>query len=118
MRITNTLQVIQPDIKRYEDVAKQFKSKIRERRTLLEEKKSTPAIQVFRHRELAHKIEVLTEDIEDLKSEKTLLLNQFDCADDHGMAEVKQRGVLGCGKAETSEFFEKSEVIVPAKTPF
>ena len=57
----------------------------------MEEKKSAPAIQVFRHRELAHKIAALTEDIEELKSENILLLNQLDCADDHGMTEVKQR---------------------------
>ena len=57
---------------------------------MLDEKKSTPAIQVFRHRELAQKIAGLTEDIEELKSEKALLLNQLNCADDHGMNEVKQ----------------------------
>ena len=46
---------------------------------------------VFRHRELAQKIAGLTEDIEELKSEKALLLNQFNCVDDHGMTVVKQR---------------------------
>ncbi len=87
---SDTLQVVQPDIKRYEDVVKQLKAKIKERRVLLDEKKNSPAIQVFRHRELAQKIATLTEDIEELKSEKTLLLNQFNCADDHGMDEIKQ----------------------------
>ena len=43
------------------------------------------------HRKLTQKIAALTEDIEELRSEKTLLLNQFDCADDYGMAEVKKR---------------------------
>ena len=46
---------------------------------------------MFRHRELAQKIAALTEDIEELTSEKTMLLSLFDCADDRGMAEVKQR---------------------------
>jgi len=45
---------------------------------------------VFRHRELAQKISGLTEDIEELKSEKALLLNQFNCADAHDITEVKQ----------------------------
>ena len=89
-QITDTLHVVQPDIKRYEDIVKQLKVKIRERRTLLEEKKTIPVIQVFRYRELAQKIAALTEDIEELKSEKALLLNQFNCADDHGMTVVKQ----------------------------
>ena len=89
-QITDTLHAVQPDIKRYEDIVKQLKTKIKERRVLLEEKKNTPAIQVFRHRELAQKIAALTEDIEELKSEKALLLNQFNCADDHDIGEVKQ----------------------------
>ena len=89
-QINDTLQVIQPDLRRYEIIVRQIKTKIRERRGLLEEKKSTPAIQVFRHRELAQKIAGLTEDIEELKSEKALLLNQLNCADDYGMGEIKQ----------------------------
>ena len=89
-QITGTLHSVQPDIKRYEDIVKQHKAKIKERRVLLDEKKSTPVIQVLRHRELAQKIAGLTEDIEELKSEKALLLNQFNCADDHGMDEIKQ----------------------------
>ena len=90
-RLTNTLQVIKPDIKQYEGVVKQLKAKVRECQTLLAEKKSAPAIQVFRHRELAHKIAALTEDIEELRSEKILFLNQLNCADDYSMVEVKQR---------------------------
>ena len=57
---------------------------------MLEEKKTIPALQVFGHRELAQKIAGLTEDIEELKSEKALLLNQLHCADGHGMDEIKQ----------------------------
>ena len=86
----DTLQVVRPDVKRYEDVVQQLKSKIRERRTLLDEKKNVPVIRVFRHRELAQKIATLTEDIEELKTEKTYLLKQFNCADNHGMDKIKQ----------------------------
>ena len=57
---------------------------------MLKDKKAVPAIQVFRHRELAQKIAGLTEDIEELKNEKALLLNQFNCSDEHGMIAVKQ----------------------------
>ena len=39
---------------------------------------------------MAKKIAGLKEDIAELKSEKALLLNQFNCADDRGMLEVKQ----------------------------
>ena len=89
-KLADTLQMVKPDLRRYESIVKQLKGKIRERRILLEEKKTIPAIQVFRHRELAQKIAGLTEDVEELKSEKALLLNQFICADDHGMGEIKQ----------------------------
>ena len=89
-QITDTLHSVQPDIRQYEDIVKQLTAKIKERRVLLNEKKNTPAIQIFRHRELAQKIAGLTEDIEELKSEKALLLNQLNCTDDHGMNEIKQ----------------------------
>ena len=89
-QITDTLQAVQPDIKQYGDIVNQLKAKIKERRVLLEERKTMPALQVFQHRKLAQKIAGLTEDIEELKSEKALLLNQFNCTDDHGMGEIKQ----------------------------
>ena len=89
-KITDTLQIVKPDFRKYESIMKQLKVKIRERRTLLDEKKAAPAIQIFRQRKLAQKITALTEDIEKLKREKALLLNQFNCAEDQGMAEVKQ----------------------------
>lgn len=47
--------------------------------------------QVLRHRELAHKIAALTEDIEELKSERALQLHQLGCLDTRGIAIVKQR---------------------------
>ena len=90
-KITDTLQIVKPDFRKYESIMKQLKVKVRERRTLLDEKKAAPAIQIFQQRELAQKIATLTEDIEELKSEKALLLNQLNCADDHGMAEIKKR---------------------------
>ena len=89
--LTSTLKVVKPELRRYENIVNQLKGKIRERRTLLDEKKATPTIQVFRHRELAQKIAGLTEDIKELKNEEALLLNQFSCAYDHGMTVAKQR---------------------------
>lgn len=101
------LQVVQPDIKRYENIIRQLKAKIGKRRVLLDEKKNTPAIQVFRHRELVQKIATLTEDIEELKSEKALIINQLDCSDDHGMTEVKQRVASMESSLETLDQQEK-----------
>ena len=55
-------------------LAKDIRDKTKERRSLLSEKKSLSAVHVFRHRELAAKIAALTEDLEELRSEKNLLL--------------------------------------------
>lgn len=89
-KLTGTLQIVKPDFRKYESIMKQLKVKVRNRRTLLDEKKAAPAIQIFRQRELAQKIAALSEDIEKLKSEKALLLNQFNCAEDQDIATVKQ----------------------------
>lgn len=39
---------------------------------------------------MAKQITELTEDLEELKSEKTMLLSSFDCSEDTGIAEVKK----------------------------
>jgi hypothetical protein len=65
-KITDTLQIVKPDFRKYESIMKQLKVKVQERRTLLDEKKAAPAIQIFRQRELTQKITALTEDIEKL----------------------------------------------------
>lgn len=52
------------------------------RKALRGEKKVLPAWQVFKHKELAARITELTEDLEELRSEKALLLRQFDYAED------------------------------------
>jgi len=90
-RISDAFQIVQPDLKKYENIVKRLRAKHRARKTLLEEKRTVPMLQVLQHRELAQKIAALTEDIEELKNEKVLLLHQFDCMDVRDMETVKQR---------------------------
>ena len=66
------------------NLAQQIKEKSRERKTVKAEKQSLPAWQVFKHKELGAKIAELTEDLEELRSEKALLLQQFEYAEDAG----------------------------------
>mgnify|MGYP000408767599 CR=1 FL=1 len=73
-----------PQLTRFTNLARQFKEKSRERKTVKAEKKALPAWQVFKHKELAAKIAELTEDLEELRSEKALLLQQFEYAEDAG----------------------------------
>ena len=54
---------------------------------MLDEKKATPPVRVIRHHELARGIAKLTEDLEELKTERTMLLSQYAGTD----------GTLGTG---------------------
>ena len=78
------LTVYKPQLTRFTNLAQQIKEKSRERKTVKAEKKALPAWQVFKHKELATKIAELTEDLEELRSEKALLLQQFEYAEDAG----------------------------------
>ena len=73
-RLNASLNTLRPALAQYNQLAKDIRDKTKERRSLLSEKKSLSAVHVFRHRELAAKIAALTEDLEELRSEKNLLL--------------------------------------------
>jgi len=88
-QIERTLDAVRPDLERYALIVRQIKSKSKERKALLVEKKATSPLQVLRHWELSQKIATLTEDLEELRSEKAVLLNLFECVDDAGISAVK-----------------------------
>ena len=73
-RLNASLNTLRPALTQYNQLAKDIRDKTKERRSLLFEKKALSAVYVFRHRELAAKIAALTEDLEELRSEKNLLL--------------------------------------------
>ena len=73
-RLNASLNTLRPALTQYNQLAKDIRDKTKERRSLLSEKKALSAVHVFRHRELATKITALTEDLEELRSEKNLLL--------------------------------------------
>lgn len=73
-RLNASLNTLRPALTQYNQLAKDIRDKTKERRSLLSEKKSLSAVHVFRHRDLAAKIAALTEDLEELCSEKNLLL--------------------------------------------
>ncbi len=89
-KLSESLNVLKPDLERYTLLVQQIKNKTKERKTLLAEKKATPFYQFVAHNDLAKQIAELTEDLEELKSEKTMLLSSFDCSEDTGIAEVKK----------------------------
>ena len=89
-KLSESLNVLKPDLERYTLLVQQIKNKTKERKTLLAEKKATPFYQFVAHNDLAKQIAELTEDLEELRSEKTMLLSSFDCSEDTGIAEVKK----------------------------
>ena len=88
--IKNTLANVMPVLRQYSEIVSQIKSLSRERKGLLDEKKATSALNILKQRELAKRIAKLSEDIEELRSEKVMILSRFDKTDDDGMKEVKQ----------------------------
>ena len=89
-KLSESLNVLKPDLERYTLLVQQIKNKTKERKTLFAEKKATPFYQFVTHNDLAKQIAELTEDLEELKSEKTMILSSFDCSEDTGIAEVKK----------------------------
>ena len=64
-RLSISLNTLRSVLTQYSQLTKDIRDKTKERRSLLSEKKSLSAVHVFRHRELAAKIAILTEDLEE-----------------------------------------------------
>ena len=85
------IKSVSPELERYTGLVQQIKDKTKERKNLLEEKKQTPLYQPKKLYDLSRRIAELTEELEELKSEKEVLLNTLDCADDAGVSDVKKQ---------------------------
>ena len=104
--IQKSLAVWKPELERYTGLVQQIKAKSKERKTLVAEKKELPIYHVKRHKALAVRVAELTEDLEELRSEKSLLLQKFEYAEDAG-AEAFRKDIAtmeaGLKKLETRE---------------
>ena len=85
------IKSVSPELERYTGLVQQIKDKTKERKDLLAEKKETPFYQLPKLHDLSRRIAELTEELEELKSEKYALLNALDCVDDTGISEVKKQ---------------------------
>ena len=79
--IRRSIGVWKPEMERYMGLVRQIKEKSKERTALVKEKKELPIFRVVRSRELAAQIAELTEDLEELRSEKERLLEKFSLED-------------------------------------
>ena len=84
------LNVLRPELERYLRLVKQIRDKTKQRNLLLDERKAVPVWNIAKRQDLAKQIATLAEDIEELRSEKTMLLHSLDCADDAAMGDVKK----------------------------
>ena len=82
--IQKSLAVWKPELERYTGLVQQIKEKSKERKALVAEKKELPIYHVKRHKALTVRIAELIEDLEELRSEKALLLQKFEYAEDAG----------------------------------
>ena len=104
--IQKSLAVWKPELEHYTGLVQQIKEKSKERKTLVAEKKALPIYHVKRHKALAVRIAELTEDLEELRSEKALLVQKFEYAEDAG-AEAFRKDIAimeaGLKKLEAQE---------------
>ena len=104
--IQKSLAVWKPELEHYTGLVQQIKEKSKERKALVAEKKELPIYHVKHHKALAVRIAELTEDLEELRSEKALLLQKFEYAEDAG-AEAFRKDIAtmeaGLKKLEAQE---------------
>ena len=104
--IQKSLAVWKPELECYTGLVQQIKEKSKERKALITEKKELPIYHVKRHKALAVRIAELTEDLEELRSEKALLFQKLEYAEDAG-AEAFRKDIAimeaGLKKLEAQE---------------
>ena len=89
-KITDCTKSARATVEKYKGVVKQISDKKKERKELQKQKESTPVLKIIAHRELARRIAELSEEIEELISEKARLLNAMKCADDKGVSTIQR----------------------------
>ena len=89
-RMKEYIHAVQPKLMRYTELVQEIRGKSKERKSLLAEKKETPFYLIPKQHELSRRIAELTEELEELKSEKDMLLHSLECSDDAGIAAVKK----------------------------
>ena len=88
-KMTCRRNAVQPLLKQYAEVVRQIKQKTKARKALLAEQKNTSKLNLIKQHDLSRQITTLTEEIEELRSEKENLLLNLDCMDDAGVKAVQ-----------------------------
>ena len=105
--ISQYVDAAAPMLTRYVELKTEIKEKSTEQKSLRSEKKETSVFNIKKQTELSQRITELTEDLEELRSEKAMLLNNLDCADDKEVKKVRTSVSNMKGTLETLETSEK-----------
>ena len=87
--IIRTLRSITPELENYKNIVDEIKKKSTERKALIKEKQSIPVIMILKHREFAKRISELAEELEELQTEKKIILNNLYCTETYTIENVK-----------------------------
>ena len=90
-RARNEIEAYAPLHKRYDELAAKIKEKQKEKRALQVKQKDTSLFRPVEHIKLNAQIAEVTEDLEEMQSEKTNLINRIGVADDEGVKRSKAR---------------------------
>lgn len=82
------------NLNRYSEVVDEIKETKKERTTLLAEKKELPFWNVPKKNELTARIAELTELLEELQSEKAILLHNMECTDSKDVSKARKKVAL------------------------
>ena len=88
-KMTRKRNAVQPLLKQYNEIVRQIKQKTKARKALLAEQKNTSKLNLIKQHDLSKQITTLTEEIEELHSERENLLLNLDCLDDAGVKVVQ-----------------------------
>ena len=89
-KISDYVDAVKPVMERYTEIKQEIKEKSAERKQLRAEQDSLSFVHVIKHQTLSEQVATLTEDLEELKSEKSMLLNSMECADDAAFSKFKK----------------------------
>ena len=86
---SSELWEVKPDLDRFDELVAEIREKTQERKSLTAEKKQTPVWNLLRRSDLTKRIAQLTEELEELHSEKAQLLARFEYTEDKEMKQAK-----------------------------
>ena len=88
--LLHTIKSNNKTIDKYTQTAQKLKAKNKEHAKALEEKKALPIYKIIQHKDLSRRITTLTEEREELRSEKNRLLNILNCEKSGDIKQAKK----------------------------